>query len=138
MKTVDRLSSAVDHPMDSLPSILVVDDETAVRRFTARVLERAGYGVFEARDGAEALAMVQDGASGVAIVVTDVVMPRLNGVQLLQALSVCRPDLPVLLMSGYATDALTERGIAVPCSVLAKPFPPERLLDEVQRCLRKK
>lgn len=123
---------------DPMCSVLVVDDETAVRRFAARVLERAGYDVFEAADGAEALDMLQNGASGVGCVVSDVVMPRMNGVQLMQVLSETRPDLPVLLMSGYATAALIDLGIAVPCGVISKPFPGDRLLEEVQRCLRKK
>jgi CheY-like chemotaxis protein len=66
---------------------------------------------------------------------SDIVMPRLNGVQLLEALSALHPGLPVLLMTGYAMDALREQGISVPCGVLAKPFAPEHLLSEVHRCL---
>ena len=53
----------------------------------------------------------------------------------MQALSVSHPDLPMILMSGYATGALTELGIAAPCAILPKPFPPERLLEEVRRCI---
>jgi DNA-binding NtrC family response regulator len=138
MKTIDDLSPATTERTGPETSVLVVDDETAVRRFAARVLERAGYGVFEAEDGAEALELLQDGASAVSVVVSDVVMPRLNGVELMLALSESRPDLPVVLMSGYATAALQELGIAVPCGVISKPFPAERLLDEVRRCLSKK
>jgi two-component system response regulator FlrC len=69
-------------------------------------------------------------------VVSDIVMPRMNGVELLQSLSLERPRLPVILMSGYGSDQLTRRGIVSPCSVLAKPFPPERLLAEVRRCIQ--
>jgi two-component system, cell cycle sensor histidine kinase and response regulator CckA len=138
MKTIDDLSPATAERTGPGTSVLVVDDETAVRHFAARVLERAGYGVFEAEDGAEALELLQDGASGVSVVVSDVVMPRLNGVELMLALSESRPDLPVVLMSGYATTALQDLGIAVPCGVISKPFPAERLLDEVRRCLSKK
>ena len=138
MKTVDELSPALGARAGSVPSILVVDDETAVRRFACRVLEHAGYTVFEASDGVEALDLLQEGASEVDVVVSDVVMPRINGVQLMQALSASRPDLPVLLMSGYATAALIDLGIVVPCGVISKPFPAERLVEEVQRCLRKK
>lgn len=119
-------------------SVLVVDDETAIRRFAVRVLEREGYGVVEARDGMEALELIKQGGTSFEVVVTDIVMPRLNGVGLIQALSVSHPDLPVILMSGYATEALAELGIAAPCSILAKPFPAERLLAEVRRCIRSK
>jgi CheY-like chemotaxis protein len=137
MKTVDELSSAAPLRAGSGHSILVVDDEGAVRRFALRVLEREGYSVAEARDGAEALEMVKQGLS-FDVVVTDIVMPRLNGVELMQALSTAKPDLPVILMSGYATGALAELGIVAPCAILAKPFPAERLLEEVRRCTRRR
>jgi DNA-binding NtrC family response regulator len=60
----------------------------------------------------------------------------MNGVQLLQSLSTLRPDLPVLLMSGYGTAELADLGIASPCGVLVKPFSPETLVAEVRRCMR--
>ena len=120
---------------DRSESILVVDDEAAVRRFTCRVLREAGYGVEEAVDGADALSLIRSGAVNPDAVVSDIVMPRMTGVELLQSLSLERPDVPVILMSGYGTAQLESRGIASPCSVLAKPFPPELLLAEVQRCI---
>lgn len=136
MKALDERSSAV--PLRAGGSfILVVDDEGAVRRFAARVLERAGYGVVEARDGVEALDLLTQGAWFEAVV-SDIVMPRLNGVELMHALSTKYPGLPVILMSGYATAALTDLGISSPCAILPKPFPAERLLEEVQRCTRKR
>ena len=118
-----------------LHRVLVVDDEATVRRFTARVLESDGYHVHEARDGLEALALLQADPEAADCVVSDIVMPRLNGVELLQAISVHVPGLPVILMSAYGSMQLADRGIASPCSVLAKPFPPELLLNEVRRCL---
>jgi two-component system cell cycle sensor histidine kinase/response regulator CckA len=114
-----------------------VDDESAVRRFAVRVLEREGYDTIEATDGAEALELIESQAASLGLVVSDIVMPRVNGVELLQALTVSYPDLPVILMSGYATAELAELGITAPCGILAKPFPAERLLAEVQRCIRR-
>jgi CheY-like chemotaxis protein len=116
-------------------SVLVVDDEPGVRRFASRVLREAGYDVEEAGDGADALSRIRSGAVRPQAVVSDIVMPRLNGVQLLQRLSLERPRLPVILMSGYGKDELTHRGIVSPCGILAKPFPPELLLAEVRRCI---
>jgi two-component system, cell cycle sensor histidine kinase and response regulator CckA len=136
MKTLDEFSPASPGRAGAGASVLVVDDEAAVRRFAARVLEREGYAVVEASDGMEALEVVRMDGVSIEVVVSDIVMPRLNGVELMQALSESHPNLPVILMSGYATAALTELGIAAPCSILAKPFPPERLLAEVQRCIR--
>ena len=71
-------------------------------------------------------------------VVSDIVMPRLNRVELVQALATTHPELPVILMTGYGAGALAERGIAAPCAVLAKPFAAERLLDEVRRCVKER
>jgi two-component system cell cycle sensor histidine kinase/response regulator CckA len=135
MKTLDELSSQAPLRTGAGATILLVDDEVAVRRFAVRVLEREGYAVREARDGAEALDLVRQGGS-FEVVVSDIVMPRLNGVELMQALASSHPDLPFILMSGYATAALSELGIVAPCSILTKPFPPERLLEEVRRCIR--
>jgi two-component system, cell cycle sensor histidine kinase and response regulator CckA len=135
MKTVDEFSASAPGRSGSVVSVLVVDDEAAVRRFACRVLERAGYGVFEAIDGVEALELIQGQTVALEVVVSDIVMPRMNGVELMQALSVSRPSLAVILMSGYATTALSELGIVTPCSILAKPFSAERLLAEVGRCI---
>jgi two-component system cell cycle sensor histidine kinase/response regulator CckA len=135
MKTLDEFSPASPSCGATGTSILVVDDETAVRRFAARVLARDGFAVLEAIDGMQALEMVRDKRVPVEAVVSDIVMPRMNGVELMDALSASHPELPVILMSGYATAALSEMGIASPCSILPKPFPAERLLAEVHRCI---
>ena len=137
MKTVDEFSPSAPGVAGSVVSVLVVDDEAAVRRFACRVLKLAGYSVFEAIDGVEALELIQDQTVAPEAVVSDIVMPRMNGVQLMQALSVSQPELPVILMSGYATTALSELGIASPCSILTKPFTAESLLAEVERCTRR-
>jgi two-component system cell cycle sensor histidine kinase/response regulator CckA len=115
--------------------VLVVDDEPMVRRFAARVLREQGFGVHEATDGEEALALIRAGVADLDVVLSDIVMPRMNGVQLLHSLSTLRPDLPVLLMSGYATTQLADLGITSPCGVLAKPFSSEALVAEVRRCI---
>jgi two-component system, cell cycle sensor histidine kinase and response regulator CckA len=115
--------------------VLVVDDEATVRRFTARVLASDGFLVDEAEDGQEALKLLLSGGQSIDCVVSDIVMPRVNGVELLQAISVHHPGLPVILMSAYGASQLADRGIASPCAVLNKPFSPERLLGEVRRCL---
>jgi two-component system cell cycle sensor histidine kinase/response regulator CckA len=137
MKTLDEFSPASPGRVGSGASVLLVDDEAAVRRFASRVLQREGFSVVEACDGEEALELVQGQETYFAVVVSDIVMPRVNGVELLQALAVSHPDLPVILISGYATAELAELGIAAPCGILPKPFPAEQLLAEVQRCMRR-
>lgn len=137
MRALDDRSSAIPLRARSGPSILVVDDEGAVRRFASRVLERDGYVVVEAEDGLEAIDLVRQGHSFEAVV-SDIVMPRMNGVELMHALSTAEPGLPVILMSGYATGTLADLGISAPCAILPKPFPAERLLEEVRRCTKRR
>src|SRR6476620_5742529 len=114
-----------------LEQILVVDDEDMVRHFAARILSEEGYRVVQAADGADALDVIS--TRPVDLVVSDVMMPRVNGIELLERLSVAHPGLPILLMSGYGTMELMNRGVSVPCGLLAKPFPPSVLIEEVRR-----
>lgn len=115
--------------------ILVVDDERVVRAFASRVLREAGYRVREARDGAEAWDLVVREGTELDAVLSDIVMPRLTGVELFHRLAESRPQLPVVLMSGYDSGELERRGISAPCGLLSKPFSPAQLLEEIQRCL---
>jgi len=116
--------------------ILLVDDEPGLRHFIHRLLEEHGYKVREAGDGVEALEAVRTGPEQVDLVVSDLVMPRLNGIQLLHALAAENPELPVLLISGYGAVELPALGVRAPCAVLAKPVAEEVLLAQVERCLR--
>ena len=118
--------------------VLVVDDEPVVRRFAARVLEEAGYTVQEKGDGTQALDFIRSSGLAPDVVVSDIVMPGISGVELLRILSLSHPDLPVILMSGYSAPQLVGLGITAPCAVLAEPFAPERLLDEVRRCIEER
>jgi len=115
--------------------ILVVDDEPAVRQLIRRLLVEHGYLVHEAGDGHQALEMVRAAPDRVDLVVSDIQMPRVNGIQLLQALSVECPKLPFVMISGYAPEELQKFGIAAPCGVLAKPLVVPVFLAEVARCL---
>ncbi len=126
------------HDGSGRENILVVDDELVVRRFASRVLEEAGYTIATAADGAQALRTLRRKPEAFHAVVSDIMMPHVNGVELLEEVSTSYPELPVILMSGYATTDLSQRGIATPCGVLSKPFAAEHLLAEVRRCLDRK
>ena len=117
-------------------TILVVEDEKAVRRATSRILEEAGYRVIQARSGVEALDIFQ--TQQVDLVVSDVVMPGgVTGPELAQRLRQLRPGLPVVLSSGYGGEQL-DKGGPLPSGVhlLHKPYPASELVDAVQRGLR--
>lgn len=123
---------------EDMPHLLIVDDQDGVRRYAARILRQDGFTVHEAADGAEALELIQSGTAPVELVVSDIIMPRLNGVELLRALAVSHPHIPVILMSAYAQAELAGMGVVSPCGVLPKPFPAERLIQEVRRCMGKR
>jgi signal transduction histidine kinase/CheY-like chemotaxis protein len=133
-ETPDETAPAdVDTPLEG--TVLVVEDETAVRRATSRILEEAGYRVLQARSGVEALDVFR--AQQVDIVVSDVVMPGgVTGPDLAQRLRQLRPGLPVVLCSGYGGEHL-EKGGPLPADVqvLTKPYPASALVDAVQRGL---
>jgi two-component system cell cycle sensor histidine kinase/response regulator CckA len=136
MDSGKAMAATVVHADDGLQYVLVVDDEPVVRRFAARALIENGFGVREADDGAMALELIRSGEVRPSVVLCDIVMPRMNGVQLLESLTLSRPELPIILMSGYGAAELAERGIASPCAVLAKPFTAQVLVAEVRRCIR--
>ncbi len=117
-------------------TVLVVEDEDAVRRITCRVLERLGYAVLSAADGQEALALVEASRPGLQLLVTDLIMPRMSGRELATQLVEAYPELRVLFVSGYTDEAvgnlgMLERGKAF----LQKPFSVESLGDAVRRVL---
>lgn len=118
--------------------ILVVDDEPGVRFVVVRLLQEEGYRVFEATDGLDAIDLVRAAPDRLDLVVSDIHMPRINGIQLLQLLTLETPDLPCILMSGYSLPQLARLGIVAPCGVLPKPLVPVAFLDEVRRCVRQR
>ena len=117
-------------------TILIVEDEAAVRRMAARALAAQGYAILEAENGAEALEVLARGGSPIDLVLTDVVMPLVNGRELSERLSVERPGLRVLFMSGYTDDDIVRRGLLRPGSpFLQKPFMPGDLSRKVREVL---
>jgi len=110
---------------------LVVDDEEVVCRITARMLMEAGLRVLEAHDGEEAIALLEHlGATAVGLVVSDVAMPKMNGVDLATVIGQRWPAIPVLLVSGQGGPASDYPG-----AFLGKPFTPEALIGSVEELL---
>lgn len=116
--------------------VLVVDDDEHVRHLCARSLRIQGYYVVEAGSGHEAIDVITHHAKDIDVVVTDIVMPELDGIELIIRLRAIRPDLAVILMSGYAPPELFRAG-ALACSLplLRKPFPIEQLNHKVREAL---
>ena len=117
-------------------TILVVDDEETVRRFSSRVLQKHGFDVVAASTPAEAIAAADARRNAIDLLLTDVMMPGMNGRQLAELLLARRPLLRVLFMSGYAENVLaTNVGLVPGAAFLGKPFKPKALVSKVREVL---
>jgi len=119
-------------------TILVVEDELAVRSLARRVLEKTGYRVLEASSPADAMRLAQANRGDINLIVSDVVMPEMNGPALVaRVLELC-PEARVLFISGYADEDVMGRGIASGMSLLQKPFSAQELVERVREVLDQK
>ena len=113
------------------PCVLVVDDNSEIRRVVARALTDARYAVLEAGDGAVALQVLERGGVDIDLVLTDIGMPRLDGIELGRRIADRKWQIPVLYMTGAPGDAI----VAVE-PALRKPFSMSALVGIVDRVLR--
>jgi signal transduction histidine kinase len=117
-------------------TVLVVEDEPAVREVTCEMLEQAGYRVVAAADGVTALRLAEDRANQIDLLLTDVIMPSLSGPRLAERVCAVRPGLKVLFMSGYTDDAIARYEILDPgANLISKPFSTQTLLHRVRLAL---
>jgi PAS domain S-box-containing protein len=121
-------------PATPAEGILLVEDESSVRRVAARSLTAAGYRVIEAVDGLDALRQFEQHRTEIDLVVTDVVMPNMSGRQFVDAIG---STLPVLYTSGYLDDAVVRHGVMhAEVAFLQKPYSAQSLIDKVREVLR--
>jgi CheY-like chemotaxis protein len=114
-------------------TVLLVEDEIAVRRMLREALSGAGFRVFEAGNGSEAIELWGSSVAEVDLLVTDVVMPLMNGLKLADELRRRRPDLKVLFMSGHSEEVISRQGVPEPeFLLLVKPFLPAALVTKVR------
>jgi two-component system cell cycle sensor histidine kinase/response regulator CckA len=117
-------------------TVLVVEDEEMVRQLASQVLRRSGYVVLEAANAGEALLIGERHEGTIHLLLSDVVMPRVSGVDLARRLKQQRPAIKVLFMSGYTEEAMAQHGLLdVNFGLLEKPFTPQALLTEVRETL---
>ena len=123
---------------EATETILVVEDETAVRNVMVRSLRSRGYEVLEAKDGEDALLVAERHNAPIHLVVTDVVMPNMNGTELYHNIRRWYPRMRVLFISGYARSAIPPEALeeGTGAAFLAKPFTIEQLLTEVRRMIQ--
>jgi CheY-like chemotaxis protein len=139
---VDAAEAAGDSAAKADPSprgeetVLLVEDEDGVRKLVRGVLDQHGYHVLEADSGAHALEVVRDYDGRIDLLLTDVVMPKMSGRDLAEALALLRPDVKVLYLSGYTERSVFEQGMLDRRSqFLQKPFTPDTLARKIRDVL---
>jgi two-component system, cell cycle sensor histidine kinase and response regulator CckA len=117
-------------------TILVVEDADEIRRLVCGMLSLQGYSCISATDGVDALRLIEDdGAEPVHLVLTDMVMPKMKGSELARRIARLRPELRILLMSGFSDDPLVRSFERVPSIFIAKPFTAATLAQKVRQAL---
>ena len=117
-------------------TVLLVEDQDAVRELMERVLKAHGYQVLRAADGAAAIALAAHHSGAIHLLITDVILPRMNGRALADALVIARPEMKVLYVSGYSEDVIGRQGVLDSgLAYLAKPFTGAALVAKVQETL---
>ena len=120
-------------------TVLLAEDEEMVRKFTSRVLTRAGYKVISSSDGEEAVEMFKKHQDEIDILVFDVIMPKMNGRLAYNEIELIKPGIPVLFCSGYGDDLLrNEYMVEIDGRILPKPYQPKELLKELRIMLDRK
>lgn len=117
-------------------TLLLVEDEPAIRALAGDILRRCGYKVLEARHGVEALLTGSQYLGAIDLLITDVIMPQMSGGEVAERLMHERPDLKVLYVSGYTDDAIIHHGVIQEgTAFLQKPFSPDVLIQKVRQVL---
>ncbi len=123
-------------PLRGTETVLLAEDDEAIRRLIKLVLEKYGYSVITAADGEDALTQFKDNQDGIGIVILDVIMPKKNGKIVHEGIKEIRPDTKALFISGYTADIIHKRGIfEEDINFLTKPIVPDVLLEKVREIL---
>ena len=128
--------SAADAPPKGTETVLIVEDEAAILEMCKRMLERLGYSALTSRTPAEAIAIAEEHPEAIHLVIADVVLPQMNGRELVSHLGAIRPGLRFLFMSGYTADVTAHRGVLEKgVHFISKPFSMNALADKIREVL---
>ncbi|HWK43288.1 MAG TPA: response regulator [Stellaceae bacterium] len=132
----EPIEAVLPRDLTGVGTVLLVEDEDPVRMFSARALRNKGYTVIEAKSGDQALAIIQEGSQVIDLVVTDVVMPRMDGPALVKQLRELHPEMKVIFISGYTEDTFRKRlDDDAGMHFLAKPFTLKQLAGKVKEII---
>ena len=115
--------------------ILLVDDDHSMRHFLSKALERAGHDIVIAHDGHEALAKVKNSAHNFDLLLTDIVMPGMDGIQLSQKIVDIDPHLKVMFMTGFSAVLMDRKDLDKDTKMVSKPFHLKDLIEQVDKIL---
>jgi CheY-like chemotaxis protein len=133
---VQEARQALPENLRGTETVLLVEDEQAVCRAVRDILQRNGYRVLVASNAGEALLISEQHPGFIHLLLTDVVMPRMSGPDLVERLNPWHPEMKVLYVSGYTDNAIAEQGVLDPgVALLQKPFAVESLLKKVRQVL---
>jgi two-component system cell cycle sensor histidine kinase/response regulator CckA len=136
LKVEDETPPPQAEILSGTETVLVVEDEPALRRLISVSLEKRGYTVFAAEDGSEAIQILENTPSEIDLVVSDIMMPKLNGLELRKKAIVRRPEIQFLFISGYAEDTIGRTAnLPQDTGFLEKPFLPIELTRKVRELL---
>jgi CheY-like chemotaxis protein len=131
-----ELPTSQTEQLNGSETILLVEDEEAVRCLAHEILQSNGYSVLDASNGSEALKLSQQHKGVIDLMLTDVVMPKLGGRELAESLAGTRPAMRVLYMSGYTDDAIVHHGVLDGrAAFLQKPFTPDDLARKIREVM---
>jgi signal transduction histidine kinase/CheY-like chemotaxis protein len=117
-------------------TILVVEDEPTIRKLICTILSPLGFNVLDAGDGEEALGISKRHEGEIEVVLTDVIMPKMNGHELAEKLKQSRPSTKVIFMSGYTDDVIAKHGVLEPgIAFIQKPINSRNIVESIQECL---
>jgi CheY-like chemotaxis protein len=141
---VDEVAETVAPPQPAIPApaggtVLIVEDEAEVRDMLTKLIRRAGYGVVTASDGLEALAIVERNEQPIDVLVSDVVMPHMSGIDLAEQMAELRPNVGIVLLSGYTAETLDlEQAMQRGARFVPKPVPSGELRRAISEVIATK
>jgi CheY-like chemotaxis protein len=129
----------IELPLSRGETVLLVEDEDSILKIVRRILEKLGYAVLSANSPMEAISLAAEHADEINLLITDVVMPEMNGRELSERLQGLYPNLKALFMSGYTADIIANRGVLEgDVSFIEKPFSKKDLAFKVREVLDEK
>jgi len=135
-KRDDRRARTLDVQSNEAYTVMIVEDQDDVRSYTRRVLERSGYKVIEAASGEEAIAMAFRSNERIHLLVSDIILGSMNGLEVWNEFRRLRPACRLLFVSGYSDKVISERGVLTDgFTLLQKPYTPDALLHQVRTIL---